>query len=358
MSDRYTLDDLRRLQSMSLGEKIDHSIFMIKQFYEVEHGNVYISLSGGKDSTVLRHLVEVMAPQRRDILLTGIPLVYADTGLEYPEIREFAVSFPNAVKVKPKMNFLEVLQKYGYPIISKAVSNGIENARKNPNGSRASRVRGEYKKPDGSKSIYDLSKWAPLMELPIKISDQCCTFMKKEPLHRYERKSGRFAITGTTAAESLQRTQWWIGRGCNFFADDGKKSKSNPLSPWLEQDVLHYIKKYNVKICSVYGDVVYQDEDGNDLDFALDEEKPLHCTGCDRTGCIYCPFGMHLEKGETRYQRLKRTHPRQYEFSLGGGEWGTEGGKQIWMPNKKGLGFAKVFDLVNEIYGKDFFRYE
>lgn len=32
--------------------------------------------------------------------------------------------------------------------------------------------------------------------------------------------------------------------------------------------------------------------------------------------------------------------------------------KQIWAPSKGGLGFGRVFDMLNEIYGKDFIRYE
>lgn len=358
MIERYTMADLRRLQAESLDEKIDHSISMAEQFYLAEHGQCYISFSGGKDSTVLKHLVEVMAPSRGDKLLDGIPLVYADTGLEYPEIREFAASV-GAVKVRPKENFLEVLRKYGYPIISKEIARQIADARRNPDSAGGKMLRGEYRKQSGEfTERYNLSRWAPLLDLPIKISNRCCDKMKKAPLHEYERETGRHAITGTTAAESYIRMRAWIGHGCNAFSAQGRKPKSNPLSTWLEQDVLHYIRKYDVKICSIYGKIVYKDADGNDLDFALDQDMPLHCTGCNRTGCIYCPFGMHLERGETRYQRIRRTHPRQYEFSLGGGEWVTEDGKQLWMPNKKGLGFAKVFDMVNEIYGKGFYRYE
>lgn len=32
--------------------------------------------------------------------------------------------------------------------------------------------------------------------------------------------------------------------------------------------------------------------------------------------------------------------------------------KRLWMPNKSGLGMAKVFDMINDIYGKSFYRYE
>lgn len=351
----YTREDLKRLQAMSLDDKVQHSISMIEIFYMREHGGCYYSFSGGKDSTVLKSLMEI---DYNGSLVKDVPLVFSDTGLEYPEIRKFAMSQPGVEIVRPKMNFVEVLQTYGYPLISKAISSAIASARHNPNNSRARRLRGECRLRNGGRSQFDLKKWAPLLGLPIKISDSCCQVMKKSPMHVYERATKRHPITGMTAAESLMRTQAWIGHGCNSYSIQGREAKSAPLSPWLEQDVLHYIKRNHIEICSVYGDVVYTDADANDLDLAVDPDMPLHCTGCQRTGCMFCTFGVQMEKGETRYQRMRRTHPRQYEFMLGGGEWITENGRQLWQPTKHGLGFARVFEMVNEIYGKDFIRYE
>lgn len=159
--------------------------------------------------------------------------------------------------------------------------------------------------------------------------------------------------------------------GCNAFNADIPLSA--PMSFWKEQDILRYIVKNRIPICSVYGDIVAVDKDGYQYDPnnpMLPSDLKLKCTGCERTGCMFCAFGSHLEKGESRFQRLKRTHPKQYGFCMGGGEWvdnpdydPTKGKdewnpKQIWVPNKNGLGMAKVFDMVNEIYGKDFLRYE
>ena len=75
-------------------------------------------------------------------------------------------------------------------------------------------------------------------------------------------------------------------------------------------------------------------------------EDTLETTGCDRTGCIFCMFGCHLEKEPNRFQRLKETHPRQYQYCIGGGEM-VDGKLQ---PNKEGLGLGKVLDYIGVKY--------
>lgn len=157
------------------------------------------------------------------------------------------------------------------------------------------------------------------------------------------------------ADESKQRFAQWLQKGCNAF--ETKNPMSNPMSFWTEQDVLQYIKDNNIPIASVYGDVVYK-EDSDQMrieDYGIDGcgTEKLCTTGCDRTGCIFCAFGAHLEKGESRFERLKHTHPRQYEYCIGGGEY-VNG---IWQPSKEGLGMGHVFDELNKIYGDGFIKY-
>ena len=118
----HTKEDLKELQSKSLEEKIQISTARIIEWYEHWDGKVYVSFSGGKDSTVLLDLVRRVYPD--------VPAVFSDTGLEFPEIREFVKSFDNVVLVKPKLTFTEVITKYGYPIISKNISNTIHGAKK------------------------------------------------------------------------------------------------------------------------------------------------------------------------------------------------------------------------------------
>lgn len=59
-----------------------------------------------------------------------IRAAYVDTGLEYPEIREFVKSIPNVAWLKPDMPFNKVIKEYGYPVVSKEVARRIYYARK------------------------------------------------------------------------------------------------------------------------------------------------------------------------------------------------------------------------------------
>lgn len=302
----------------------------IRQWYEYWNGMVYVSFSGGKDSTVLKHIV--------DSMYDDVPALFVDTGLEYPEIRKFVnqvrtcnrggyENFNHDVQiVRPDMRFDEVLKTYGYPVISKRVSGYISTAKRNPDSMRAKWIRGE----EWTKFV-TAGKYAYLIDSPFLISDSCCGVMKKKPAKKFAKETGRRPITGQMACESLSREKSWINNGCNGF--NLKEPISNPLSFWTEQDILNYLKTYNVPYCSIYGDIV-------------ETNKGLQTTGCSRTGCIFCMFGCHREKEPNRFQRLKQTHPRQYDYCINGGE--MVDGK--WQPSKDGLGLGKVLDYIGVKY--------
>ena len=176
--------------------------------------------------------------------------------------------------------------------------------------------------------------------------------MKKRPIKKYEKETGRKTFIGTMATESDLRRQAWLRNGCNAF--DKKNPSSQPLSFWTEQDILHYIKRFNVTYASVYGEIKLKPIAGaepgqiNCIDYmeCYEPEDILETTGCNRTGCIFCMLGCHLEKEPNRFQRLKETHPRQYEYCINGGE--MVDGK--WQPSKEGLGLGKVLDYIGVKY--------
>ena len=120
---KHTIKELQELQALPLSLKIRLTKQRIREW--VNHfgeDGVYVSFSGGKDSTVLLHIVREMYPD--------VPAVFVDTGLEYPEIRQFVRTFDNVEWIKPKKNFRKVIEDYGYPFISKEVSESVQGARK------------------------------------------------------------------------------------------------------------------------------------------------------------------------------------------------------------------------------------
>ena len=120
MNDR-TFADLQAMQRLPLEAKVLTTQARIYDWID-KWGvdGVYVAFSGGKDSTVLLHLVREIAPEAA--------AAFVDTGLEYPEVKRFAKSFDNVTVLRPKMRFDEVIKKYGYPLISKEVSECVSQA--------------------------------------------------------------------------------------------------------------------------------------------------------------------------------------------------------------------------------------
>ena len=280
--------ELTMLQSLPLDIKIAKSKRRIQEW--IDHygeDGVYISFSGGKDSTVLLDLVRQVNP--------NIPAVFIDTGLEYPEIKEFVKTKDNIITLRPKMSFKQVIEKYGYPMVSKEQANYLDDIRTGTPKMRIRRLEGD------SQGRFKLSKkWYYLIDAPFKVSHRCCNVMKKEPAKRYERETKRVPFIGTLAEESTLRQQSYLKTGCNAF--NSKRPNSTPLGFWKEQDILEYIYVNKLPINKAYGEIVYTDK--------------YYTTKCDRTGCVYCGIGVHLEKEPNRYQRLEITHPQLHDYCM------------------------------------------
>ena len=390
------------MQSLPLSAKIRMTEYRIHQWVECygEDG-VYVSFSGGKDSTVLLNLARNLYPD--------ISAAYVDTGLEFPEIREFVKQQENVEILKPKMNFRQVIEKYGYPFIGKEVAGCVYGSRKymrklierergenhcatisnhsymadlvgigyrnnRENELYQSLVRGEIpsteiktpvrylilhgKYPHKEKGvetlenskIYNKERYKFFLEAPFEISDHCCSVMKKTPMHNYAKQTGKMPMTAQMASESRLRASNWLKNGCNGF--HMKNPISNPMSFWVEQDVLEYIYHYQIPIAGVYGEVQTEYTEkgkaqGNSLDMGIfDKGKPIYSTtGCSRTGCVYCGFGCHREKSPNRWELAEQfSNPAIIDYMLRGGGFDENG---IWKPDKRGLGFWFVIEWIN-----------
>lgn len=199
---------LHQFQSLPLEAKIAKSKLRIREWMDHFGGDVYVSFSGGKDSTVLLDLVRSEYP--------GVPAVFSDTGLEFPEIREFVKTVPDVTWVKPDMTFRQVIEKHGYPVISKEQSDWIYRVRCGNPQVYQKNVLGI--RPDGRETRFHISeKWRYLLDAPFQIGAGCCAEMKKKPLDRYAKETGRVPILGTMACESALRLQKWLLHGCNAF---------------------------------------------------------------------------------------------------------------------------------------------
>lgn len=350
MPEQRTMNDLLTMQAWPLDRKIGVTQTRLVEWIEKYNGKIYISFSGGKDSTVLADLAARVykATQRTDPLT----LVFVNTGLEYPEIQKFVRDFADWLRATyeipvnleirtPEMSFPEVLSKYGYPVIGKEVAKVIYYAKRG-SGWAINRLDGLDKNGKPSKFKERYMKYKFMIDAPFDTSQLCCDVMKKGPAKKYEAETGRKPVVATMTEESQQRLDSWMKYGCNSFESDRPISK--PMSFWTEQDVLQYLKMTGIPIASVYGKIVNADPQMN-LFEAVERQK-LKTTGCDRTGCMYCMFGIMSDKEPNRFQRMRKTHPRQYAYCIGGGH--LENG--VLKPDKNGLGLGVILDYIGKPY--------
>lgn len=288
-------NELKQMQRVPLEVKIKKSLIRIREWYEHWNGQVYIAVSG-KDSLVMLHLIRTIYP--------NVTAVYSDTGLEYPEVKELIKNIDNVVIVRPKETFNHVIAKYGYPVVSKKVSRSIRDLRhptENNQKTRSLYLTGITSTGNKCPSRKLAKKWYSLIDAPFESSEVCCDKLKKEPLRTYEKTTGYKPYIGVMADEGGYREIEYLKSGCNAF--EQVKPQSRPLGFWTQQDILQYIINYDISIPSVYGDIVNID-------------GKLTTTGEKRTGCMFCMFGVHLEERPNRFERMKETHPKIYNYAL------------------------------------------
>ena len=286
---------------LPLDKKIEISKSRIKQWYEHYEGKVYVAFSGGKDSTVLLHIVRSIYPD--------VPAVFCNTGLEFPEIVAFTKKIPNVITIRPTLSFKQIIDKYGYPVGSKKIAAQIHKLR-HPTKNNF-HTRQLYLTGINSEGVYRWmwrlsKKWYKLIDAPFETSNKCCDFLKHQPSYKYEMETGNKPFVGTLATDSLLRKAIYLKEGCNNFGSTHPRSV--PLSFWRTNDIWEYIKSRKVDYCEIYD------------------------MGYTATGCIYCMFGVHLEKAPNRFQLLNKTHPKLHNYCI------------------NNLGLGKVLDYIGVDY--------
>ena len=330
---KYSQEDLKIQLALPYEMKVKKAQLRIKEAVQ-QYGEdgLCLNFSGGKDSQVLLDIVQKMG--------YNIPVVYCNTGLEDRGSRLIGEEMATIV-VRPELTFAQVIQKYGYPIISKEVANRIEITRKTMKkyGSDYSvdklcrSVRESlYGFEDRENSMFDFTKYRFLLDAPFKISNKCCEINKEKPLDNYQKREKRIPLIALLANESYRRKLAWRKLGCNAF--DTAKPSSRPLMIWTEQDILRYLKENNIKIAPEYGVIIEKSKKG---------EKYLDLSGSKRTGCMYCLFGISRQRD--RLLLVKQREPKLFNYIMNGGEFNSE---NYWVPNSNGLGFKFVIDWLNQ----------
>ena len=284
MSLEITSDMLKEWQSWTLDRKIAKSKQTIRDWYNHNDGKVYIAFSGGKDSSVLLHLIRTMYPE--------VPAVFSNTGLEFPELVKFARSVDNVEEIRPVMTFKEIVEKHGFPLISKLQAEYIERFKSTKSDKVKERLLGrDFIGRDGrtQKARFAISeKWQKLITAPFKTTSKCCKILKKDPFKIYNKRTGLKAYVGTMASESEMRRRSFLKTGCINYG----QNLATPIAHWNESDIWDYIAAFQVPHCAE----IYKDY--------------------KRTGCVFCAYGAHMEKGEGRFQKLKRTHPKLHKYCM------------------------------------------
>lgn len=213
----------------------------------------------------------------------------------------------------------EILQEFGFPVLSKEVAAKIEtlaNPTEKNKTVRHAIITGEtgayggYQKNSRMKMS---QKWLDKFggyaneyegtdyQIPdFKVSAKCCYYLKEKPCDDWAKEHNSVPFLGLMASEGGRRAKSLRLNGCNYF---GKSTiRSAPFAIFSRQDLLQLALDLEVPVPEIYG-TIERKEDGT-----------LYTTKAQRTGCSMCGFGIHLEKRPHRFDQLKERNPKEWEY--------------------------------------------
>lgn len=259
---------------------IEDALFRIKRDFERTNGKIYLSFSGGKDSTVLAHLI-MMANLKHNI-----PFVFSDTGIELKAIEDFIDNFPydNIVKLKPRKPFSQVLNMYGKPALSKLKSEALRTYQGHidePLKTARARqmITGDREKGgkiiDGKNSYKIANKHMQFIhpDTEFKVANKCCLYLKKYPFQDYEKENDmRGTFSGVRIAEGGVRSIAYKSCVQVKHKNGHEFISSMPIIDWTDEIVDRFINKSLIVLSDAY--TLY---------------------GCKRTGCCACPYSKNIK---------------------------------------------------------------
>lgn len=274
---------LHRYWNGTFEERLEYAHRLTKRALN-GHDHPVVCWSGGKDSTVVLHLVRQYTPQ--------VPVIFVDVGVEFPETAAFVNSLSsswdlNLTIVKPKEGetFWDVATKYGWPIFGKSIASNVERA-----------VRSGNIRPQMS-SLETL-----LAQHNAHISARCSRFIRVRPSKRVERRlTADLKFLGMRASESRGRARLWADYGDHYYVKRYYKRregiwKASPISIWTEDDIWHYHDMHDIPHCALYD----QGYPGN--------------------GCWTCAMGFR----HGQLKRLRQGHPALFRKLILETEMGHE----------------------------------
>lgn len=307
------ISSFRAKQEMPYEWKKQYAKDLAKLFYDkvtLKMGaNVHISV-GGLDSITLFYFLrdycdlDVHPISVSSLEDKSIQKIHKEIGLEV---------------LKPHKSQTEILQEFGFPVLSKEKANKIYTLNHPTPDNKTVRnaiitgdcgAQGHYKKNTKMKLP---QKWLNLfagMEnenygthykiAPFEVSSLCCKYMKEDPCNDWAKEHHSFPYLGLMASEGGQREKALIKNGCNYYSKD--VTRSCPFAIFQRQDLLRLALELNVPIPEIYGRIEKK-TDGT-----------LYTTMAQRTGCTMCGFGIHFEKRPHRFDRLRERNTKEWEF--------------------------------------------
>lgn len=317
----YNISMFRQLQTLDYQHKVWHAEDLVHDFYQnnwLEDRNCHISV-GGLDSITLLHFIRSLGYDADRVPAISCSSL-EDKSIQKVHKQLGVISLPPVKRDDGTVwNKAKILQEFGFPVLSKEIASKIELLQ-NPTEKNAT-VRhaiitgetGEYGGYQKNSRMQMSAKWLRLFGgyeneregvqygIPnFKVSSRCCYYLKEKPCNDWAKMHNSATFLGLMASEGGRRAKSLMINGCNYW---GKGTiRSAPFAIFSRQDLLQLALDLNVPVPEIYGEIV-RDPDGT-----------LRTTKAQRTGCSMCGFGIHMEKRPHRFDLLRESNPKEWEF--------------------------------------------